>query len=194
LRDHRAFPAVLGLQAIRRLATTPVIPANLLIVQLAINVAVVILGTGLLLVVGAAVFDIPVPQDPVGFLAAFLLGTGSVFSLGLLAVAIARTSRSVVGLVLVAYLPIMILGGVYLPHSSCLTSSSGHPPGVEALQDAGRRTQDAGRTDWHRPATAAAGRAGSVEPGCQLVGRQVGSLGVTAFRQFGDDHRFLLSG
>ena len=106
MRDHRAFPAALGLQAIRRLATTPVIPANLLIVQLAINVAVVILGTGLLLVVGAAVFDIPVPQDPVGFLAAFLLGTGSVFSLGLLAVAIARTSRSVVGLVLVAYLPI----------------------------------------------------------------------------------------
>jgi hypothetical protein len=104
LRDHRAFPAALGLQAIRRLATTPVIPANLLIVQLAMNVAVVILGTGLLLVVGAAVFDIPVPQDPVGFLAAFLLGTGSVFSLGLLAVAIARTSRSVGGLVLVAYL------------------------------------------------------------------------------------------
>jgi ABC-2 type transport system permease protein len=56
-------------------------PANLLIAQLAINIAVVILGTGLLLVVGAAVFDIPAPQDPVGFLAALLLGTGSVFSL-----------------------------------------------------------------------------------------------------------------
>jgi ABC-2 type transport system permease protein len=107
---------------------------------LAINVAVVILGTGLLLVVGAAVFDIPVPQDPVGFLAAFLLGNGSVFSLGLLAVAIARTSRSVGGLVLVAYLPIMILGGVYLPPQFLpdILKRVGEftPPGVQALQDA----------------------------------------------------------
>jgi ABC-2 type transport system permease protein len=107
---------------------------------LAINVAVVILGTGLLLVVGAAVFDIPVPQDPVGFLAAFLLGTGSVFSLGLLAVAIARTSHSVGGLVLIAYLPIMILGGVYLPPQflADILKRVGEftPPGVQGLQDA----------------------------------------------------------
>ena len=107
---------------------------------MAINVAVVILGTGLLLVVGAAVFDIPVPQDPVGFLAAFLLGTGSVFSLGLLAAAIARTSRGVGGLVLIVYFPIMILGGVYLPRQFLpdVLKRVGEftPPGVQALQDA----------------------------------------------------------
>ncbi|HEV7981176.1 ABC transporter permease [Amycolatopsis sp.] len=144
---------LLGLQAIpvylasyrekgvlRRLATTPVSPANILIAQLAINLAIAVVGTGLLLVIGAAVFDIPGPRDPLGFLLAFVLGTGSVFGLGLLTAALARTSRSAGGLAMIAYLPIMFFGGVYLPRQFLpdVVQQIGKftPPGVQALQDA----------------------------------------------------------
>lgn len=125
---------------LRRLATTPVSPANLLVAQVAINAAVAIIGTVLLLVVGAAVFDIPGPRDPWGFLAAFILGTGSVFGLGVLAAALARTSRSASGLAMIAYFPIMFLGGVYLPRQFLpeFVQRLGEftPPGVQTLQDA----------------------------------------------------------
>lgn len=144
---------LLGLQAIpaylasyrekgvlRRLATTPVSPVNILIAQLVINLGIAVVGTGLLLVIGAAVFDIPGPKDPLGFLLAFVLGTGSVFGLGLLAAALARTSRSAGGIAMIAYLPIMFLGGVYLPRQFLpdVVQQIGKftPPGVQALQDA----------------------------------------------------------
>jgi ABC-2 type transport system permease protein len=144
---------MLGLQAIpvylasyrekgvlRRLATTPVSPVNILVAQLAINVGIAVVGTALLLVIGAAVFDIPGPKDPLGFLLTFVLGTGSVFGLGLLAAALARTSRSAGGIAMIAYLPIMFLGGVYLPRQFLpdVVQQIGKftPPGVQALQDA----------------------------------------------------------
>jgi len=144
---------MLGLQAIpvylaayrekgilRRLATTPVSPANILIAQLAVNVGIAVVGTALLLVIGAAVFDIPGPKDPLGFLLAFILGTGSVFGLGLLTAALARTSRSASGFAMIAYLPIMFFGGVYLPRQFLpdVVQQIGKftPPGVQALQDA----------------------------------------------------------
>jgi ABC-2 type transport system permease protein len=125
---------------LRRLATTPVSPANLLIAQVAINALITVVGTVLLLVVGGIVFDIPGPQDPLGFLLAFILGTGSVFGLGVLAAALARTSRTASALAMIAYFPIMFLGGVYLPRQFMpeLVKRVGEftPPGVQALQDA----------------------------------------------------------
>jgi ABC-2 type transport system permease protein len=144
---------MLGLQAIpvylaayrekgilRRLATTPVSPANILIAQLVINAVIAVIGTALLLVVGAVVFDIPGPKDPLGFLLAFVLGTGSVFGLGLLVAAVAGTSRGATGLAMIAYFPIMFLGGVYLPRQFLpdVVQRIGEftPPGVQALQDA----------------------------------------------------------
>src|SRR5262245_7843138 len=59
---------------LRRLSTTPVNPAMLLIAQLAINMAVAVVAVGLLIVVGKVAFQIPLPQHPLGFLAAFLFG------------------------------------------------------------------------------------------------------------------------
>ncbi|MEC3974549.1 ABC transporter permease [Amycolatopsis sp. H20-H5] len=144
---------MLGLQAIpaiianyresgilRRLSTTPVHPGKLLAAQLLINTVVALAGVGLLLAVGAAVFDIPGPRDPAGFLLALVLGTTSVFSLGLIAAAVAKTGKSAGALAMIAYLPIMVFGGVYLPRSLMphVVQQIGPylPPGVQALQDA----------------------------------------------------------
>ncbi|MCU1685654.1 MAG: transporter [Amycolatopsis sp.] len=143
---------VLGLQSIpaylatyrergilRRLATTPVHPGKLLLAQLVINVVVVLIGVGLLLVVGATVFHIPGPKHPLGFALALVVGIGSVFGIGLLAAALARTSRGAGGLAAIALFPVMILGGVYLPRQFLpgvlKTIGEFTPPGVQALQD-----------------------------------------------------------
>ncbi len=45
----------------------------------------------MLIVVGNVVFQIPFPQDPIGFAAAFLLGMSALFALGLLVAAVAPT-------------------------------------------------------------------------------------------------------
>lgn len=99
--------AMMGLQAIpgiiasyreqgilRRFATTPVHPAQLLVAQLIINVTVTIGGVGILLVTAGVVFDVPSPRHPLGFLLTFVLGTIAIFGLGLIAAAVAKTSRA----------------------------------------------------------------------------------------------------
>lgn len=145
--------AMLGLQAIpaavatyretgvlRRMATTPVHPANLLVAQLLVHVTTALLGIGLLLAVGNVVFDIPAPSDPFGFLLAVALGTVSVFSLGLLSAAVAKTSKTAGGIAMLAFIPILFFGGVYVPRQSLpeLVQQIGAylPPGVQSLEEA----------------------------------------------------------
>lgn len=140
----QSIPAVIATYReqgiLRRFATTPVHPAKLLVAQLIINVTVTIVGVGLLLVVGSAVFDIPGPRHPIGFLLAFVLGTTAIFGLGLIAASVAKTSRSAGGIAMIAYLPIMFLGGVYLPRpllpDAIQAIGAYVPPGVKAMEDA----------------------------------------------------------
>ncbi|MEU9685933.1 ABC transporter permease [Amycolatopsis japonica] len=145
--------AMMGLQSIpgiiatyreqgilRRFATTPVHPAQLLVAQLIINIIVTIGGVGILLVTAGVVFDVPTPRHPLGFLLTFVLGTTAIFGLGLIAASVAKTSRAANGLALIAYLPIMFLGGVYLPRpllpEAIRDIGAYIPPGVKALEDA----------------------------------------------------------
>ncbi|WP_406639882.1 ABC transporter permease [Amycolatopsis sp. WGS_07] len=145
--------AMLGLQAIpsavatyreqgilRRLATTPVPPAYLLLAQVLIHAAVALTGVALLLITARLAFDVPFPRHPGLFLLTLLLGLVSVFALGLIAAAIARTSKSAGGLAMIAFFPIMFLGGVYLPRpllpAVIQTIGAYVPPGTQPLQDA----------------------------------------------------------
>ncbi|KZB86380.1 ABC transporter permease [Amycolatopsis regifaucium] len=145
--------AMMGLQSIpgiiatyreqgilRRFATTPVHPAKLLVAQLIINVTVTIGGVGVLLVAGTVFFDVPGPRHPLGFLLTFVLGTAAIFGLGLIAASVAKTSRAAGGIAMIAYLPIMFLGGVYLPRpllpEAIQNIGAYIPPGVKALEDA----------------------------------------------------------
>ncbi|OXM51478.1 ABC transporter permease [Amycolatopsis alba] len=140
----QAIPAVIAAYReqgiLRRFATTPVHPAKLLVAQLIINVTVTIAGVGLLIVLGSAVFDIPGPRHPLGFLLAFVLGTTAIFGFGLIAASVAKTGRAAGGIAMIAYLPIMFLGGVYLPRpllpSAIQDIGAYVPPGVKAMEDA----------------------------------------------------------
>lgn len=125
---------------LRRLATTPVHPRNLLAAQLIVHVVISLAGIVLMLGLADAVFDVPLPKHPLLFLVTLLLGMTSVFSLGLIAAAVARTSKSAGGLAMIAFVPIMFFGGVYLPRPllpEVLRRIGDYvPPGTQPLQDA----------------------------------------------------------
>jgi ABC-2 type transport system permease protein len=125
---------------LRRLSTTPVKPATLLVAQLVISMASAVAAAILLILTGNLVFDIPFPQHVFGFIIAFLLGMSSLFALGLMVAAVAKTARAGTALGLPLFFAVMFLGGVYLPRfllpEFLIRLGEYAPPGVQALQDA----------------------------------------------------------
>ncbi|MEV6874957.1 ABC transporter permease [Amycolatopsis sp. NPDC051128] len=125
---------------LRRLATTPVHPANLLGAQLLIHVVIALAGIGLVLGLANVVYDVPMPKHPAAFLLTLLLGVVSMFALGLVAAAVAPTSKAANGIAMIAFLPTMFFGGVYLPRPllpEVLRRIGDYvPPGSQPLQDA----------------------------------------------------------
>jgi ABC-2 type transport system permease protein len=127
---------------LRRLSTTPARPAVLLIAQLAINFVVAVAAVGLLILVGWLAFDIPLPQNPIGFVVIFLVS--SLFALGLLVAAVAPNTRTSVALITPLFILVMFLGGVYVPRmflpDFLVRIGEYSPPGVQALLDAWQGT------------------------------------------------------
>lgn len=124
----------------RRLSTTPASPRSLIIAQLVVNMAVATVGLAFLLIVGNVVLQIPLPRDPIGFVAAFVLGMSALFSLGLLVAAVAPTTGVATALFVPLFALVMFLGGVYLPRTLLpeilVRLGDFTPPGVQALLDA----------------------------------------------------------
>ncbi len=125
---------------LRRLATTPVNPAFLLVAQLVINVGMAVGSVLLLIVVGWLAFQIPLPQDPGGFALAFGLGMTSLFALGLLIAALAPSSRVATAATVPVFILVMLVGGVYVPRiflpEFLVRIGDFTPPGVQAILDA----------------------------------------------------------
>lgn len=125
---------------LRRLSTTPVGPAKLLVAQLIINMLAATAAVVLLIVVGAIVLQIPMPQHIVGFIVTFLLGMSSLFAIGMLVSALAPNTRTGNTLAWPIFVVVMFLGGVYLPRPMLpeVVQRLGNyaPPGVQAMQDA----------------------------------------------------------
>jgi ABC-2 type transport system permease protein len=145
--------AVLGLQALpvgprdvpgegilRRFAATPARPWAVLAAQLAINAASALLGAVLLVVVAVAGFGVPLPRHPLAFTAALLLGTGSVFAVGLVVAGAAPKARTATTAGTVLFMLTQFFAGVYLPKfllpEPVVAIGAYVPPGVTALQDA----------------------------------------------------------
>jgi ABC-2 type transport system permease protein len=125
---------------LRRLSTTPASPQSLLTAQLVVNMSVAVVSVVILIVVGHVVLQIPLPQDPIGFAAAFMLGMSALFALGLLVAAVAPTTGLATALWLPLFAAVMFLGGVYLPRmllpEFLIRIGDYTPPGVQALLDA----------------------------------------------------------
>ena len=125
---------------LRRLSTTPAHPLRLLTAQLITYLATAVVALALLIVVARVAFDVPFPRDVVGYLAAFVLGTSSLFVIGLLLAAVAPSARVATAVAIPLFFTVMFLGGVYVPRAALpdvlVKIGEYTPPGVQGLQDA----------------------------------------------------------
>lgn len=125
---------------LRRLSTTPAHPLRLLAAQLVIYFVTAVIALVLLVVVARVAFGVPLPGHPLGYLAAFLVGTGAMFAIGALLAAVAPSNRVATALAIPMFFAVMLLGGVYLPRvflpDLLVRIGEFTPPGVQGLQDA----------------------------------------------------------
>ena len=155
---------------LRRLSTTPAHPVRLLAAQLAIYLVISVIALVLLVIVANLAFGVPLPRQPIGYVAAFLLGMTSLFAIGLLVAAVAPSNRAATAVAIPMFFAVMFLGGVYLPRvflpDILVRIGDFTPPGVQGLQDA-----------WM-------GTAPQVGPlvGMAVLTVLVGSLAVRVFR------------
>jgi ABC-2 type transport system permease protein len=125
---------------LRRMSTTPASPWALLAAQFIVNMGVAVVSLVVLVVVGNLLFQIPAPQDLIGFAVAFVLGMAALFALGLLVAAVAPTAGIASALFVPLFALVMFLGGVYLPRTMLpdilVRIGDYTPPGNQALLDA----------------------------------------------------------
>ncbi|OKL52546.1 hypothetical protein BSZ39_12520 [Bowdeniella nasicola] len=79
---------------LRRLGTTPVHPSMLLVAQLIVAFVFVVLSAVILIVAAWLVLDVSLPQQPVTFMLAFVLGFAALVGVAMVSVAITPTAQS----------------------------------------------------------------------------------------------------
>jgi len=113
------FPAVVATYrqrgVLRRLSTTPVGPARLLVAQVVVNLGALVAAALLAVVAGVVVLGISLPVEPVTVVLAFLLAVLSAFALGSLVAALAPTAAAANGWGMTLYFVSLFFAGVWLP-------------------------------------------------------------------------------
>jgi ABC-2 type transport system permease protein len=100
---------------LRRISTTPISPARLLLAQLIINLIIGVFAIVILLIGGLFIFGVKTSLQIPGFIVSIALATISMFSLGLLIAAISRTQR-IAGAIANGFLyPFLFFSGIYVP-------------------------------------------------------------------------------
>jgi ABC-2 type transport system permease protein len=126
---------------LRRMSTTPASPAAMLTAQLVANLAMVVVSVGIVLGIGRLAFDVSLPRNATGFLAAFVLSAVALFAIGLLIAAVVRSSKVAQGIGTLLFFPLLFLAGLWAPREvmpEALRRVSDLTPlgaGVQAMQD-----------------------------------------------------------
>ena len=103
---------------LRRLNATPVGAGRLLGAQLTVNLAVTLVATAGILVVGDAAFGVPLPGQPAGFVLALFLTAAAMLTLGLLVASLARSGRVAGAVGTMIFLPLMFFAGLWTPQAT----------------------------------------------------------------------------
>ena len=136
---------------LRRMRTTPVHPAKLLVAQVTVLAMVAVAGTVATVIVGALAFDVPLPQSPVWFVLGFALGLAAMFSMGLLIGAVSPSATTAQVLGFAVFFPMLFFAGVYVPRGlmpDTLTTISNLTPlgaAVQVMLDAWAGTTPSGQ-------------------------------------------------
>jgi ABC-2 type transport system permease protein len=125
---------------LRRLATTPVRPLDLLAAQAAVQLTILAIASALVVLIGWLAFGVHPPRNALGFLMAYLLAVLALFGVGLM-LASARTAKVAAALGSALFFPMMFLAGLWAPRAvmpETLRSVSDFSPlgaAVQSLQD-----------------------------------------------------------
>ncbi|HEU4423738.1 MAG TPA: ABC transporter permease [Pilimelia sp.] len=103
---------------LRRLSTTPVHPAKLLVAQLTSNLVAFSASTVLVLAVGRIVFDVPLPRHLGAYVVAFALATSALFAMGVFVAAIAPNGKAGNAIGTILFFPVMFFAGLYVPREA----------------------------------------------------------------------------
>lgn len=103
---------------LRRMATTPVGAARMLVAQIAVQACVGLASLVMVLVVARAAFSVALPQAPVAFALAIVLSGACMLSVGCVIAAVAPTGRTANALGAVTFFPMMFFAGLWLPRAA----------------------------------------------------------------------------
>lgn len=113
------FPALVATYrqrgVLRRLATTPVGPARLLVAQVLVHLVALVAATTLAVTAGALVLDVDLPQRPLLAAGLLLLAVLATFGLGAIVAALAPTAAAANGWGMALYFVSLFFAGVWLP-------------------------------------------------------------------------------
>ena len=122
---------------LRRMATTPVRPATLLLAQLVVAFTAAAIAAVLVVATAWLMLDVPPPHQPVRFVTSFVVGFGALLAIGMFIAAAAPNERAANGLAVLTYMVTMFLSGAFLPRfampETLLKLSAYVPPGPQAL-------------------------------------------------------------
>lgn len=113
-------------RVLKRLNATPVSRASVLASQAVVRLALAVIQTVVLLLVGRLLFDITISSNLLGIASFLVLGGVTFLCLGLAVSGLAKTEESVPALVQAVSFPMMFLAGVFWPIEN-------FPPIVQAL-------------------------------------------------------------
>lgn len=117
-----SLPQVIGSYrergVLRRLSTTPLSPARLLLTQVAIHFAVAVLAAVVVIVLGAAVAGIGPGAEVGGWLIGYLLAALAMLGLGTLLAALVPTAKLASALGSVLFFPLIFGAGLWLPRAT----------------------------------------------------------------------------
>ncbi len=114
-----AMPVVLATyreqRILRRIATTPAQPHDLLVAQYGIHGAAAVVGGLLAIAIGRIAYGVALPRNVIGFLVVFLLMLAATLSIGGLVGGRARTAKLATTIGTALLFPLMFTAGVWLP-------------------------------------------------------------------------------
>ena len=113
---------------LKRFKVTPVSPVLILFAQVVVNFLMSIISLICIYMVFAFFFDYQMEGSVMGFLAAFILVTISIFSIGMMVAAISPNIKTSNLLCMIVYFPMLIFSGATLPYEVM-------PKGLQRIAD-----------------------------------------------------------
>lgn len=100
---------------LRRFRASGVSESSVFGSQLLVSLGIALIGSGLLFVLGALIYDADPPLDPLSFVLAFLVGVAMFAAVGILLAAVTPTARAAQGLGLILWFVMLFVSGTSSP-------------------------------------------------------------------------------